>query len=73
VIAGWTGVPIGRLVRSEIDQVLGLADTLKRRIVGQDHALDAIARRIQTSSMAASRTSSRSTCPNSRRRTPSRR
>jgi type VI secretion system protein VasG len=49
VIAGWTGIPVGRMVKNEIDAVLGLADTLKRRIAGQDHALEMIARRIQTS------------------------
>ena len=49
VVAGWTGIPVGRMVENEIDAVLGLADTLKRRIVGQDHALEMIARRIQTS------------------------
>jgi type VI secretion system protein VasG len=49
VIAGWTGIPVGRMVKDEIDAVLGLAGTLKRRIVGQDHALEMISRRIQTS------------------------
>jgi type VI secretion system protein VasG len=49
VIAGWTGIPVGRMVKNEIDAVLGLAHTLKRRIAGQDHALEMIARRIQTS------------------------
>src|SRR4051794_32025285 len=49
VIADWTGIPVGRMVKTEIDSVLGLADTLKGRIIGQDHALEMIARRIQTS------------------------
>ena len=48
VIADWTGIPVGRMVRDEIQAVLNLADTLHQRVLGQDHALDAIARRIQT-------------------------
>ena len=49
VIADWTGIPVGRMVKNEIEAVLELADTLKERIIGQDHALEMIARRIQTS------------------------
>ncbi|HET6470106.1 MAG TPA: type VI secretion system ATPase TssH [Geminicoccaceae bacterium] len=48
VIADWTGIPLGRMVKDEIDQILNLAQTLKARIIGQDHALEAIAKRIQT-------------------------
>ncbi|MHC6226199.1 type VI secretion system ATPase TssH [Pseudomonas sp. X10] len=48
VVQDWTGIPVGRMVRNEIDNVLNLADTLARRIIGQPHALEAIARRIQT-------------------------
>ena len=49
VVADWTGIPVGRMVKDEIKSVLGLADTLERRVVGQRHALDAIAKRVQTS------------------------
>jgi type VI secretion system protein VasG len=49
VVQDWTGVPVGRMVRNEIEAVLKLADTLTQRVIGQPHALDAIARRIQTS------------------------
>ncbi|NML16543.1 type VI secretion system ATPase TssH [Azohydromonas caseinilytica] len=49
VVQDWTGIPVGRMVRNELQAVLGLADTLQRRVVGQPHALEAIARRIQTS------------------------
>jgi type VI secretion system protein VasG len=49
VIADWTGIPLGRMVKDEIEAVLGLAEALKQRIIGQDHALEMIARRIQTS------------------------
>ncbi|MCC6284751.1 MAG: type VI secretion system ATPase TssH [Phycisphaerales bacterium] len=49
VVADWTGVPVGKMVKSEFEAVLKLADTLNQRIIGQRHALDAIAKRIQTS------------------------
>ncbi len=48
VVQDWTGIPVGRMVRNEIETVLKLADTLEQRIIGQRHALDMIARRIQT-------------------------
>jgi len=48
VVADWTGIPVGRMARNEIDGVLHLAERMKARIVGQDHALESIARRIQT-------------------------
>ncbi|MBN1610139.1 MAG: type VI secretion system ATPase TssH [Polyangiaceae bacterium] len=48
VVADWTGIPTGRMVKDEIEGVLRLADQLGRRVLGQDHALEAIARRIQT-------------------------
>ena len=49
VVADWTGIPVGRMVKNEIDQVLVLADTLERRVIGQRHALEMISRRVQTS------------------------
>lgn len=49
VVADWTGIPVGRMVKNEIEQVLRLADFLERRVIGQRHALEMIARRIQTS------------------------
>ena len=49
VVGDWTGVPIGRMVKDEITSVLTIADQLKKRIIGQDHALEAIAKRVQTS------------------------
>ena len=49
VIADWTGIPVGRMVKDEVATVLTLAATLGQRVVGQDHALEMIARRIQTS------------------------
>ncbi len=52
VVADWTGIPVGRMVKNEIETVLSLADILNRRIIGQRHALELIARRIQTSRAA---------------------
>jgi type VI secretion system protein VasG len=49
VVADWTGIPVGRMVKNELEAVLKLADTLNQRIIGQRHALEMIARRIQTS------------------------
>jgi type VI secretion system protein VasG len=49
VIEDWTGIPVGRMVKNEIEAVLHLADSLEQRIIGQRHALDMIARRMQTS------------------------
>ncbi len=49
VVADWTGIPVGRMVKNEIQAVLKLAENMDKRVVGQRHALDAIARRIQTS------------------------
>jgi type VI secretion system protein VasG len=49
VVGDWTGIPVGRMVKNEIETVLKLADTLNQRVIGQRHGLDMIARRIQTS------------------------
>ncbi len=49
VVATWTGIPVGRMVSDEIKTVLALQDKLMERVVGQDHALDAIAQAIRTS------------------------
>lgn len=49
IISGWTGIPIGKMVADEINAVLNLHETLKERVLGQDHALEAIAQRIRTS------------------------
>jgi type VI secretion system protein VasG len=48
VISGWTGIPVGKMQRNEIDTVLNLQEMLGERVVGQNHALDAIAQRIRT-------------------------
>ncbi|RIQ35291.1 type VI secretion system ATPase TssH [Bordetella avium] len=48
VISGWTGIPVGRMLTDELHTVLNLEDRLRERVVGQDAALDAIARRVRT-------------------------
>jgi type VI secretion system protein VasG len=48
VVSDWTGIPVGRMVADEIETVLKLAETLNKRVVGQDHGLSMIARRIET-------------------------
>ena len=49
VVGDWTGIPVGRMARNEIDTVLRLPALLGQRIIGQDHAMEMIAKRIQTS------------------------
>jgi type VI secretion system protein VasG len=48
VVADWTGIPVGRMVKDEIATVLKLAETLGKRVIGQSHALEMIGRRVQT-------------------------
>lgn len=47
VVQDWTGIPVRRMLRDELDTVLGLAQRLDARIVGQGHATRRIARRIR--------------------------
>jgi len=49
VVAGWTGVPVTALTRSESDRLLALEDTIRRRVVGQDKAVEAVSRAIRRS------------------------
>ena len=48
VVEDWTGIPVGRMVKNEVQAVLDLAKTLGKRVVGQDHGLEIIAKRVQT-------------------------
>jgi type VI secretion system protein VasG len=48
VISAWTGIPIGRMVKDEINTVLNLKDHLEKRVIGQNHALDALSQRLRT-------------------------
>jgi type VI secretion system protein VasG len=49
VVADWTGIPVGRMVKNEIESVLKLAEGLNKRVIGQAHAMEMVAKRIQTS------------------------
>jgi type VI secretion system protein VasG len=49
VVAHWTGIPVGGMVKNEIEAVLSLTEKLRQRVIGQDQALEAITRRIKTS------------------------
>ena len=48
VVSDWTGIPVGKMVADEVETVLNLAGILNRRIVGQSHGLEMIAKRIET-------------------------
>jgi type VI secretion system protein VasG len=49
VVADWTGIPVGRMVKNEVAAVLALTDTLNARVIGQRGGLEMISRRVQTS------------------------
>jgi type VI secretion system protein VasG len=49
VVGNWTGIPVGRMVGDEINNILHLNKRLSERVVGQDHAMEAIAESIRTS------------------------
>ncbi|MFO0938017.1 MAG: hypothetical protein U0798_16055 [Gemmataceae bacterium] len=48
VLSGLTGILLGKMVRDEVQTVISLGDKLAERVVGQRHALEAIAQRIRT-------------------------
>lgn len=48
VVAGWTGIPVGKMMANEIQTVLNLRSKLEERVIGQSHALEAISQRIRT-------------------------
>jgi type VI secretion system protein VasG len=49
VISGWTGIPLGKMLRDEIETVQRLPALLGERVLGQDHALHEIGKRIKIS------------------------
>jgi type VI secretion system protein VasG len=49
VISGWTGIPVGKMLKDDVATVLALESHLGERVIGQSHALKAISRRIRTS------------------------
>ncbi len=48
IVAGWTGIPLGKMVKDEINTVLNLQALLEERVVGQPHAIGAVAQRVRT-------------------------
>ncbi|GAB3052390.1 type VI secretion system ATPase TssH [Stenotrophomonas tumulicola] len=50
IVSAWTGVPLGRMVKDEIRVVRSLGGLIGERVIGQDHALDAVAQRVRTAS-----------------------
>src|SRR3954470_16236321 len=49
VVSGWTGVPVGKMLRDDLAMVLELEKHLEQRVIGQNHALEYISRRVRTS------------------------
>ncbi|EBA14505.1 probable ClpA/B-type chaperone [Roseobacter sp. SK209-2-6] len=49
VVGDWTGIPVGRMVKDELETILNLEEHLAKRVIGQDHAMAMISKRIQTS------------------------
>jgi type VI secretion system protein VasG len=47
VVGDWTGIPVGNMLRDEVQSILTLEDKLRERVVGQDHAMTAIAKKIR--------------------------
>src|SRR5690606_5609407 len=48
IISDWTGIPAGRMVADEVQQILRLPEIVGQRVIGQKHGIEMIARRIQT-------------------------
>jgi type VI secretion system protein VasG len=48
IVAAWTGIPMGKMVKNDIQAVLDLFPTLRQRVIGQDHALQVVAQRVRT-------------------------
>ena len=48
IVSAWTGIPLGKMVRDEIRNVLNLRSMLEERVLGQSHALESVAQRVRT-------------------------
>lgn len=48
IISNWTGIPLGKMVKDEIQAVLKLRDSLEERVIGQPHAIEAVCQRVRT-------------------------
>lgn len=49
VVSKWTGIPVTKMMQSEKDKLLHLEDELKKRVVGQEEAIEAVANAIRRS------------------------
>jgi type VI secretion system protein VasG len=49
IVAAWTGIPLGKMVKDDLQTVLKLQPLLEARVIGQSHALQAVAQRVRTS------------------------
>jgi ATP-dependent Clp protease ATP-binding subunit ClpB len=47
VVAKWTGIPVTRMLESEVDRLLHIEDRLRKRVVGQDEALGLVANAVR--------------------------
>jgi ATP-dependent Clp protease ATP-binding subunit ClpB len=47
IVSKWTGIPVSKMLESERDKLLHLEDELKKRVVGQDQAITAVANAIR--------------------------
>lgn len=48
IVSSWTGIPLGKMVQDEVEAARGLSAALQARVIGQDHALEAVAQRVRT-------------------------
>lgn len=48
IVSDWTGIPVGKMVKDEVENILKLAETLNERVLGQSHGLEMISKRIET-------------------------
>ncbi len=49
IVAHWTGIPVSRMLEGERQKLLKMEERLKQRVVGQDHAIQAIANAVRRS------------------------
>jgi ATP-dependent Clp protease ATP-binding subunit ClpB len=49
VVAKWTGIPVTRMLESDVDRLLHIEDRLRQRVVGQDEALMLVANSVRRS------------------------
>jgi type VI secretion system protein VasG len=49
VLSAWTGIPAGKMLKDEIATILALQEHLAKRVIGQNHAMEIISQRVQTS------------------------